>query len=197
VMDTGRVLVANLSKGKLGADKANLLGSLLATQFQLAAMSRAGTTENERRDFHLFIDEFHNFTTDSFAAILAEARKYRLCLTLSHQYLDQLSLEIRRAVFGNVGTMIAFRVGHADAELLAKEFANTFIPAQFVELDRYQVFVRPLENGVTSTPFQAKTLSALEVRHMRRKKLIRRSRERFAAARIDIEERLNRWMTSS
>ena len=121
VMDTGRVFIANLSKGKLGADKANLLGSLLATQFQLAAMSRAGTTENERRDFHLFIDEFHNFTTDSFAAILAEARKYRLCLTLSHQYLDQLSLEIRRAVFGNVGTMIAFRVGHADAELLAKE----------------------------------------------------------------------------
>src|SRR5438552_5398842 len=194
VMDTGRVFLANLSKGKLGADKTNLLGSLLATQFQLAAMSRAGTPENERRDFHLFIDEFHNFTTDSFAAILAEARKYRLCLTLSHQYLDQLSLEIRRAVFGNVGTIIAFRVGHADAELLAKEFANTFVPGQFVELDRYHALVRPLENGVTSTPFLAKTLSPLEVGHMRRQKLIRRTRERFATTRASVEEKVNRWL---
>src|SRR5438552_951392 len=194
VMDTGRVFIANLSKGKLGADKANLLGSLLATQFQLAAMSRAGTTENERRDFHMFIDEFHNFTTDSFAVILAEARKYRLCLTLSHQYLDQLSLDVRQAVFGNVGTMIAFRVGHSDAELLAKEFGNTFVPGQFVELDRYHAFVRPLENGVTSTPFLAKTLSPLEVGHLRRKKLIRRSRERFSAPRSVVEERLARWM---
>src|SRR5262249_30278466 len=124
IMDSGRVFIANLSKGKLGADKANLLGSLLTTQFQLAAMSRASIPESDRRDFHLVIDEFHNSTTDSFAAVLAEARKYRLCLTLSHQYLDQLSLEIRQAVFGNAGTMITFHVGHTDAEILAKEFFN-------------------------------------------------------------------------
>ncbi len=125
-------------------------------------MSRVDTHEAERRDFHLFIDEFHNFTTDSFAAILAEARKYRLCLTLSHQYLDQLSPEVRQAVFGNAGTMIAFRTGHTDAELLAKEFLSTFIPARFVELDRYQFFIRLLENGVASTPFRAMTLPAAQ-----------------------------------
>ena len=196
MMDTGRVFIANLSKGKLGADKANLLGSLLATQFQLAAMSRTDTPEAQRRDFHLFIDEFHNFTTDSFAAILAEARKYRLCLTLSHQYLDQLSPEVRQAVFGNAGTLIAFRIGHTDAELLAKEFANTFIPSQFVELDRYQIFIRLLENGVASTPFPAKTLPTLDNRHARRNKLIQRSRERFGASRAVFESKISRWIGS-
>src|SRR6266571_3423543 len=194
MMDTGRAFIANLSKGKLGADKANLLGSLIATQFQLAAMSRTDMPENERRDFHLFIDEFHNFTTDSFAAIMAEARKYRLCLTRSDQYLQQLSPEIWQAVFGDVGTMIAFRVGHADAELLAKEFANTFITGQFVELDRYQIFIRLLENGAPSTPFPAKTLPALDHPHTRRHKLIQRSRERFATRRVIVEEKLSRWL---
>lgn len=194
MMDTGRVFIANLSKGKLGPDKANLLGSLLATQFQLAAMSRTNTPEAERRDFHLFIDEFHNFTTDSFAAILAEARKYRLCLTLSHQYLDQLTPEVRQAVFGNAGTMIAFRIGHTDAELLAKEFASTFIPGQFVELDRYHIFIRLLEDGFASIPFPAKTLAALDNRHMHRDNLIQRSRERFAASRARVETKINRWL---
>ena len=196
MMDTGRVFIANLSKGKLGADKANLLGSLLTTQFQLAAMSRANVPEAERRDFHLFIDEFHNFTTDSFAAILAEARKYRLCLTLSHQYLDQLSPEVRQAVFGNTGTMIAFRIGHTDAELLAKEFANTFIPSQFVELDRYHIFIRLMENGATATPRMAKTLSNIENRTNRRHQLIRHSRERFAVPRTGIEGKLRQWAAS-
>jgi hypothetical protein len=193
MMNTGRVFIANLSKGKLGADKANLLGSLLTTQFQLAAMSRADTPEVARRDFHLFIDEFHNFTTDSFAAILAEARKYRLCLTLSHQYLDQLTSEVRQAVFGNAGTMITFRIGHTDAELLAKEFADTFIPYQFVELDRYQIFVRLLQNGVASTPFPAKTLPALANRHARRQKLIQLSRQRFSCERALVIAKLQRW----
>src|SRR6185436_11656139 len=166
-------------------------------QFQLAAMSRADTPEANRRDFQLFLDEFHNFTTDSFAAILAEARKYRLCLTLSHQYLDQLSPEVRQAVFGNTGTMISFRIGHTDAELLAKEFANTFIPGQFVELDRYQIFIRLLENGVTSTPFPAKTLPAFDNRHQQRDKLILQSRDRFAASRIGVEDKLDRWMSQT
>lgn len=196
MMDTGRVFIANLSKGKLGADKANLLGSLLATQFQLAAMSRTDIPESERRDFHLFIDEFHNFTIDSFAAGLAEARKYRLCLTLSHQYLDQLSPEVRQAVFGNAGTMITFRLGHSDAELLAKEFTNTFIAEQFVELDRYQIFIRLSENGVASTPFRVKTLTPFEMRHARRHKLIRHSRERFAVSRTEIEKRIKRWIAN-
>lgn len=194
MMDTGRVFIANLSKGKLGGDKANLLGSLLATQFQLAAMSRTDSPEADRRDFHLFIDEFHNFTTDSFAAILAEARKYRLCLTLSHQYLDQLSPEVRQAVFGNAGTMIAFRIGHTDAELLAKEFANTFIPGQFVELDRYHIFIRLLKNGIASTPFLGRTFSIIPTPPSRRQAFIQNSRRRFAAPRKRIENRLSHWL---
>jgi energy-coupling factor transporter ATP-binding protein EcfA2 len=194
MMDTGRVFIANLSKGKLGADKANLLGSLLTTQFQLAAMSRADTPEHERRDFHLFLDEFHNFTTDSFAAILAEARKYRLCLTLSHQYVDQLSIEVRQAVFGNTGTIISFRIGYADAEILAKDFANTFIPRQFVDLDRYQIFVRLMEGGVASTPFPAKTMSPIGTTHSRAQKLVQRSRDKYSLSRKWIEEKLNNWL---
>src|SRR5437588_3570103 len=126
IMDNGRLFIANLSKGKLGHEKANLLGSLLTTQFQLGAMARANRPEDQRNDFYLFIDEFQNFSTDAFAPILAEARKYRSCLILSHQYIDQLPLPIRQAVFGNVGTLISFRVGYADAETLEKEFGHTF-----------------------------------------------------------------------
>src|SRR5204863_48704 len=162
VMDNGRLFIANLSKGKLGHDKANLLGSLLVTQFQLGAMARANRPEAERRDFFLFIDEFQNFTTDVFASILAEARKYRLSLTLSHQYIDQLPLPIRQAVFGNVGTLIAFRVGNADAEVLRKEFGNVFAEQQFIDLNRYEVFVNLLEAGTNRTPFRARTLAPLE-----------------------------------
>src|SRR6185436_20933121 len=124
IMDYQRLFIANLSKGSLGHEKANLLGSLLTTQFQLAAMARTDQPEEQRRDFYLFIDEFQNFGTDAFAAILAEARKYRLCLTLSHQYIDQISLPVRQAIFGNVGTLIAFRIGYTDAEVMENEFGK-------------------------------------------------------------------------
>ena len=124
VMDNQRLFIANLSKGKIGHDKANLLGSLLVTQFQLGVMRRAEQAEEDRRDFFLFIDEFQNFTTDAFASLLAEARKYRLCLTLSHQYVDQIPLPIRQAVFGNVGTLISFRVGASDGEVLQTKFGH-------------------------------------------------------------------------
>lgn len=194
VMDTGRLFIANLTKGRLGHDKANLLGSLLVTQFQLAAMARADQPEARRRDFYLFVDEFQNFATDSFAAILAEARKYRLCLTLSHQYIDQVSLPVRQSVFGNVGTLIAFRVGHNDAEVLEKEFSNDFPAQVFLDLDRFEVLVKLLEGGVSKPPFRAKTLAPLENRVGRKAKLIARSRERFATSRIIVEEKMNRWI---
>src|SRR5205814_851121 len=132
IMDNQRLFIANLSKGHLGDDKANLLGSLLTTQFQLGAMARANRPEADRRDFYLFIDEFQNFSTDAFASILAEARKYHLCLVLSHQYIDQLSLPVRQAVFGNVGTLIAFRAGYNDAQILENEFGKNFSAKQFV-----------------------------------------------------------------
>ena len=194
VMDNNRLFIANLSKGRLGHDKANLLGSLLTTQFQLAAMARTNQPEHSRRDFYLFIDEFQNFSTDAFAAILAEARKYRLCLTLSHQYVDQLPLPIRQAVFGNIGTLISFRIGNTDAEVLQAEFGNEFVAQQLVDLDRYEIVIKLLEDGTNKQPFRAMTLPPLENRVGRRENLIARSRERFAAPRAVVEEKLNRWL---
>jgi type IV secretory pathway TraG/TraD family ATPase VirD4 len=194
MMNDRRVFIANLAKGKLSADKSNLLGSLLATQFQLAAMSRSDQPEAERRDFFLFIDEFQNFTTDAFASILSEARKYRLCLTLSHQYVEQIPVTIQQAVFGNVGTLIAFRVGNVDAEALAKEFGQDFIAEQFVDLNQYEVFVRSIQNGKTVAPFRGNTLPPIENPVGRKEKLIARSRERYGATRQSVEAKLNRWI---
>ncbi|MCC7375520.1 MAG: type IV secretion system DNA-binding domain-containing protein [Verrucomicrobiales bacterium] len=196
MMDTGRVFLANLSKGRLGAEKANLLGSLLVTQFQLAAMSRADVPEDQRRDFHLAIDEFHNFTTQSFATILAEARKYRLSLTLSHQYMDQLSLPVRQAVLGNVGTLLAFRVGYTDAAVLEHELGHAFVASQFADLDRYEVFLRLLQDGQIREPQRISSLPPLENWHGRRATLIRHSRNRYAQPRAKIEDRLRRWAES-
>jgi energy-coupling factor transporter ATP-binding protein EcfA2 len=189
IMDNERLFIANLSKGKLGHDKANLLGSLLVTQFQQAAMHRANQPEHERRDFYLFIDEFQNFTTDSFAAILAEARKYRLCLTLSHQYVEQIPLAIQRAVFGNVGTLLSFRVGNSDAEVLQKEFANTFRAQQFVDLERFQVFAKILENGANLTPFNGVTSQPLTIPARKASWLLNKSRERFSTPRSIVESK--------
>jgi energy-coupling factor transporter ATP-binding protein EcfA2 len=197
VMDNGRLFIANLSKGQLGHDKASLLGSLLVTQFQLGAMARSNRPESERRDFYLFIDEFQNFSTDAFASILAEARKYRLCLTLSHQYIDQLSLPIRQAVFGNVGTLIAFRIGYTDAEVMAKEFGNTFPTVALGDLERYEAVVKLLVDGSNLEPFRAAMLPPLGNYIGRKDKLIALSRERFAMPRGLIEDKLHRWMAGN
>jgi Helicase HerA, central domain len=197
IMDNERLIIANLSKGRLGHDKANLLGSLLTTQFQLGAMARSNRPEAERRDFYLFIDEFQNFSTDAFSSILAEARKYRLCLTLSHQYIDQLSLPVRQAVFGNVGTLIAFRIGYADAEIMEKEFGGTFSASALADLERFEAAVKLLVDGTNREPFLAKMLLPLENRIGRKEKLISNSRQRFATSRSTVDEKMNRWMRGS
>lgn len=194
MMDHGRLFIANLSKGQLGHEKANLLGSLLTTQFQLAAMARANRPEEKRPDFYLVIDEFQNFSTDAFASILAEARKYRLCLTLSHQYIDQLPLPVRQAVFGNVGTLIAFRIGYADAEAMEKEFGHTYPASTIADLNRYEIVVKLLVDGTNIEPFRAKMLPPLENRVGHKGKLIALSRERFAIPRVVIDDKLARWM---
>lgn len=194
IMNNERLFIANLSKGRIGEDKANLLGSLLVTQFQLGAMERANIPEEERRDFYLFIDEFQNFSTDAFTSILAEARKYRLCLILSHQYIDQLSLPVRQAVFGNVGTSIAFRIGHTDAEVMEKEFGKTFSVNMLADLNRYDAVVKLLENGTSRMPFLATMLPPFQNQLGRKQKLVARSRERFATPRAIVEEKLNRWI---
>jgi len=194
MMDNRRILIANLSKGLLGEDKANLLGSLLVTSFELAAMERVDVPESERRDFFLFIDEFHNFATDSFATILSEARKYRLNLTLSHQYLDQLRESVHHAVFGNVGTVISFRVGGRDARELAKEFGGSYAANHFTSLSNFEAVVGLLSDGLRGEPFHARTLAPLEIRSGRRETVIRRSREKYAIRKGTVEGKIHRWL---
>ncbi len=157
-------------------------------------MGRTTVPEDDRKDFHLYVDEFHNFVTDSFAGMLAEARKYRLGLTLSHQYIDQLRDEIRDAVFGNVGSVIAFRVGNADADKLEKEFGKEYPARSFTELANHEVCVKMLVDGGYSQPFLGKTFAPMGTRYGRRPNLIRRSREKYATKRSVVEDRIKRWM---
>jgi type IV secretory pathway TraG/TraD family ATPase VirD4 len=196
-MDEGRIFIANLSKGKIGEENSRLLGSFLVAQFQLAAMQRADTGEEERRDFHLFIDEFQNFTTDSFQSILSEARKYRLCLALGHQYMAQLPESLRSAVFGNVGTMIALRVGYEDAEILADHFhpasPNAMAPHAFSDLAQHEAWARIMRYGEVSDPILIKTLKPLAFSYGRRGFLIQHSRDRFATRRAVMERKINQW----
>jgi hypothetical protein len=159
VMDAGKILLVNLAKGRVGEGASSLLGSLLVSRMGLAALSRADLPEEERRDFHLYLDEFQTFTTLSLASMLSETRKYRLSLTLAHQYLAQLSDEVKEAVLGNVGTMICFRLGAADAEALAPEFAPEFAPADLTNLPNYHVALKLMIDGQVSRPFSARTLA--------------------------------------
>lgn len=194
MMDNKRIFIADLSKGKLGADKSSLIGALLITQFQLAAMSRADVPEHERQDFFLHIDEFQSFATDSFVSILSEARKYRLCLTLSHQYIEQLKPETRDAVFGNVGSIVSFRVGQRDAEILEREFGGAYTADQFTRLSNYEICVKMLKNGEWSEPFLGKTASPIGKYHKRSQTILRQSRERFATRQSIVEAKIRKWL---
>jgi len=158
VLDTGKILIVNLSKGQIGEDASSLLGAMLINAMQLAALHRANKPQEARRPFYLYIDECHSFVTLAFAGILAEARKYGLSLFLAHQYIEQLEERVRAAIFGNVGTMIAFRVGANDAEYLAKEFYPVFIENDFVHLPRYSMYVKLMIDGTVSEGFSASTL---------------------------------------
>jgi energy-coupling factor transporter ATP-binding protein EcfA2 len=158
MMDDGKILIANLSKGMVGEDNSNLLGAMLITKIQLAAMARSGIPNSQLRDFYLYVDEFQNFATESFATILSEARKYKLNLTLAHQYIEQILENVRSAIFGNVGTMIIFRIGAADAEVLEKEFFPEFLAQDFVNLPNANIYVKLMIDGISSKPFSATTL---------------------------------------
>ncbi len=159
-MDEGKILLVNLAKGKIGGDTAALLGALLVARIGLAAVSRADVPEEERRDFYLYLDEFQSFTTLSLANMLSELRKYRVGMILSHQYLSQLDLQVRDAILGNVGTIICFRVGLADAEILEKEFRPEFSALDLVGLPNYHIYLRLMVDGVVSKPFSAKTVQS-------------------------------------
>lgn len=194
VMDDGKILILNLSKGRIGEDASKLLGGLLITKIQLAAMSRVDVPESRRRDFFLYVDEFQNFATESFVNILSEARKYRLCLILAHQYIAQMEETVRDAVFGNMGTLISFRVGAEDAEYLEKEFSPEFFARDLINLPKYQIYLKLMVDGVAGKPFSAQTLSPFEkTAKSQSEKIITASRERYASGRQIVEEKIARW----
>ncbi len=161
VMDEGKILFVNLSKGRTGELNSKLLGMIFVMKFQAAAMSRADTLESERRDFSLYVDEFQNFSTDSFSTILSEARKYRLNLIVANQYVSQLTEDVRDAVFGNVGSIVTFRTGATDAEFLVKQFSPVFDIEDLVKVPNFQTVMRLMINNVPSQPFSMATLPPL------------------------------------
>jgi len=200
VMDERKIFIVNLSKGRMGEGNANLVGSMLITKMYLAAMSRAEVSPDEMRElppFYLYVDEFQSFANESFADILSEARKYKLALTVAHQYIEQMSDEVRAAVFGNVGTMISFRVGSYDAEVLEKEFAPAFTSEDMVNLGFAQIYLKLMINGVGSAPFSATTLPRPKLPpHVFTNEVIAASRAQFARPRKEVEEEILKWHES-
>lgn len=193
IMDNKKILIMNLSKGRIGEDNSRLLGGMLITKIQLAAMERVDTKEADREDFFLYVDEFQNFATPSFANILSEARKYRLSLILAHQYIKQLDEVVGDAVFGNVGTIVTFRVGGPDSEPLAKEFTPTFLEEDIVNLPKFHVFLKLMIDGVASQPFSAMTMPPIGKPTDSSERVIRVSRERYASDRAVVEDKIARW----
>ncbi len=197
LMDERKIIIVNLSKGKVGEGNANLLGSMFITKIYLAAMSRADVTETELQklpNFYLYVDEFQSFANKSFADILSEARKYKLNLTLAHQYIEQMEEEVSAAVFGNVGTMAVFRVGAFDAEFLEKEFAPALLAEDLVNLGIYQIYLKLMIDGVTSSPFSAVTMPPIEPPPRSfREEVLAHSRAAFSRPRTVVENEIREW----
>lgn len=199
LMDQEKILVMNLSKGRIGEDNSALLGAMMITKIQLAAMARVDVPEEERKDFYLYVDEFQNFATDSFANILSEARKYHLNLILAHQYIGQLttdtSTKVRDAVFGNVGTLATFRIGAEDAEFLEKEFEPVFMAQDLVNLPNRNIYIKLMIDGLTGSAFSASTLPPVDLSKTsaNAEKVIKVTRERYGTSREIVEEKIARW----
>jgi len=199
IMNNQKILLVNVSKGRIGEDNSAILGAMLITKIQLAAMERVRIPEDERKDFYLYVDEFQNFATDSFVNILSEARKYRLNLIIAHQYVGQLvtdtSTAVRDAVFGNVGTMVTFRVGAADAEFLEQEFTPEFLQNDLIRLPNYNIYLKLMIDGITSRPFSALTIApatvAKDPKH--HEEIVKFSRDKYARRKSVVEEEINRW----
>ena len=203
IMNEGKIFIVNVSKGRIGEDNSALLGGMIITKIQLAAMERVRIPEDQRKDFYLYVDEFQNFATESFANILSEARKYRLNLIIAHQYIAQISnsegSKVSDAVFGNVGTMIIFRVGAEDAQFLEKEFEPEFTAQDLVSLPNYNIYLKLMVDGVTSRPFSAITLppmSSVDPNNNVKDKIIESSRELYARSRTEVESEITKWSTT-
>lgn len=192
VMDDGNILLVKLAKGMIGEDNAALLGAMIITQIQLASMTRADVAESERKDFYLYVDEFQNFATESFQTILSESRKYHLSLTLANQYMDQLIPEVRDAIFGNVNTLITFRVGGSDADVLEKEFSPVFNANDLVNLSMFNIYIKLSIDNLTTDAFSAQTLPLPADKNNIQDKIINMSRERYASDVKFVEEKITK-----
>lgn len=192
VMDEGKILLVNLSKGRLGDLNSNLLGLIIVGKLLMASLSRADMPEGERKDFYLYIDEFHNVTTDSIATILSEARKYKLDLTIAHQYIGQLEESIKKAVFGNVGSMAAFRVGAEDAEFLKSQFEPVFNSGDLINIDNYNAYLKLLIGGQTSRPFNIQTIPFRAGDAERGRMMAQLSSSRYGRTKLEVEEEINK-----
>lgn len=194
IMDGRKILIMNLAKGKIGEDSSALLGAMMITKIQLAAMGRVDIPEEERKDFYLYVDEFQNFATDSFANILSEARKYRLALVLANQYITQLDEKVQDAIFGNAGTIISFRVGATDAEFLEKEFEPVFMMNDLVNLPKYNIYLKLMIDGIAGDAFSATTLPPIPIENPDiDQRVIAVTRERYAASQDEVEDKIRRW----
>ncbi|MCD4705707.1 type IV secretion system DNA-binding domain-containing protein [bacterium] len=197
IMDNKKILLMNFSKGRIGEDASALLGSMMITKIQLAAMERVNIAEKDREDFYLYVDEFQNFATESFANILSEARKYRLNLVITNQYIEQLDEKVQAAIFGNVGTIVSFRVGPSDAEILEKEFAPKFTEENLLNLAKYNIYIKLMIDGIASEPFSATGLPPLAKEEGNTKKIIKASREHYSKSRKEIEDKIIKWTESN
>jgi len=196
VIDSGQILICNLSKGLIGEDNASLLASLIAEELFLSALSRANVPEDQRRPFYLYIDESQTITGSVLAPMLSEARKYALALTISHQYIQQLPPEITQAIFGNVGTIITFRLGASDSLHIEKEFSGMFRAPDFENLPVHHAYIRLSVDGMTSDPFSMTTLPPPLSRPSNRESIIKTSRQRFGTSREFVEEKIKTWLTN-
>lgn len=156
-MDNGKIIIIDISRGKLGSDVSSIVGSFLINAIMNAGFTRIDTAENNRKPFHIFLDEFQNYTSPTIINLLSEIRKWRISLTMAHQYLHQLEDSIRSAVFGNVGTIICFRLGQSDAKYMAQEFHPIFKSSNFINLENYDIYLKLMINGKPSKPFSAST----------------------------------------
>jgi hypothetical protein len=187
VVDRGKILIVNLSKGKIGEDTSSFLGAMIVSSIMHAAASRADIPLLQRRPFHLYVDEVQNFLTLAFTDILSESRKYGLDLVLAHQYIAQLDEKVRSAVFGNVGTIISFRAGAEDAPFLAREFRPVFDMDDLMALHNYSIYLKLMIDGMVSKPFSAKTLPSPCVKTSYRKEIVEFSRFKYGRARFEME----------
>ncbi len=194
-MDSRKILIMNLAKGRIGEDNSALLGAMMITKIQLAAMGRVDMPEEERADFYLYVDEFQNFATESFANILSEARKYHLNLILANQYVTQIDEKVRDAIFGNAGTIVSFRVGATDAEFLEKEFDPVFLMNDIVNLPKFHIYLKLMIDGIAGDAFSAVSLAPIQLEHTREneEKVIRLSRERYTSNKQEVEDKIRRW----